>query len=114
MRKINDILLATNQQQALNQLKLKLFDQFAIESIVLYGSVARGEADEESDVDLLIVTARPLTRFVRHKITDIVFDINLCYGTNFSTVVVDRESWETGAFSVLPFREEVLKDSVYL
>jgi len=112
MKNINDILLASNQYQALNELKQKLFAEFAIESLSLYGSVARGEADEESDLDLLIVTMQPLARTARHKITDMVFDINLRYGTNFSTFVVDRESWATGVFSILPFREEVLKESI--
>lgn len=114
MKKINDIHLASNQRQALDELKYKLTHEFDIESLALYGSAARGEASAESDLDLLILTKRPLTRPARHQITDLAFEINLHYGTNLSTVVVDRDSWETGAFSVLPFREEVLKDSVYL
>ena len=114
MRKINNIPLAANQQQALNELKYRLTHEFDIESLALYGSAARGEANEESDLDLLILTKHPLTRVARHKITDLAFEINLQYGTNLSAVVVDRDSWERGAFSVLPFRKEVLKDSVYL
>lgn len=114
MRKINNIHLASNQQQALHELKYKLTHEFDIESLALYGSAARGEASEESDLDLLILTKHPLTRPARHKITDLTFEINLHYDTNFSTVVVDCDAWETGAFSVIPFREEVLRDSVYL
>jgi predicted nucleotidyltransferase len=114
MRKINNISLASNQQRALNELKYKLTHEFDIESLALYGSAARGEAREDSDLDLLILTKHPLTRSARHKITDLAFEINLHYGTNLSTVVVDHESWEKGAFSVSPFREEVLRDGVYL
>jgi hypothetical protein len=55
--------------------------------------MARGEADEESDSDLL-VTLTKLTRFERHEITDSVFEINLKYDTNFSTLVIDNESWK--------------------
>lgn len=112
--KKNKLHLASNQRQALNELKFKLVHEFDIESLALYGSAARGEASEESDLDLLILTKHPLTRLARHKITDLAFEINLHYGTNFSTVVVDRDAWKTGAFSVIPFREEVLRDSVYL
>jgi predicted nucleotidyltransferase len=79
---------------------------------VLFGSLARGQADEESDVDLLVVTARRLTRWERHEITNVVFEVNLRYDTNFSTLVVDAESWETGIVSVLPIRDEIRRDGV--
>jgi len=79
---------------------------------MLYGSTARGQADKESDGDLLIVTSQPLSRFKRHEITNIVFDVNLCYDTNFSTLVVDRESWEIGMFSVLPVHDEIMQDGI--
>ena len=106
--------MTPNQYQALGELRRRLFDECDIESLILYGSVARGEADEESDLDLLIVTAQPFTRTARHEITDLVFEVNLLYGTNFSTLVVDRSSWEAGAFSVLPLREEILNEGIRL
>lgn len=115
MKKIS-LPLASNQQQAWDELKYKLSHEFEIEleALALYGSTARGEASEESDLDLLILTKHPLTRPARHQITDLAFEINLHYGTNLSTVVVDHDLWEKGVFSILPFKEEVLKDSVYL
>jgi predicted nucleotidyltransferase len=106
--------LTPNQYQALVELRRRLFERFNIEALILYGSVARGEADEESDLDLLIVTVLPLRRPARHEITDMVFEVNLLYDTNFSTLVVDRHSWEAGVFSVLPLRDEILKDGVRL
>ncbi|MFQ5813441.1 MAG: nucleotidyltransferase domain-containing protein [Anaerolineae bacterium] len=114
MKRFDNVTLAANQYQALSELRRRLFNEFDIEAVILYGSVARGEADEESDLDLLIVTAQPLMRPARHEITDMAFEVNLLYGTNFSTLVVDRNSWEVGAFSVLPLREEILKDCVKL
>lgn len=114
MKTLDSVVLTPNQHQALNELQHKLSGKFDIESMSLFGSVARGEADEESDLDLLIVTAQPLPRIVRHQITDIVFEVNLYYETNFSTLVIDRSSWDTGFFSVLPLREEILKDGIVL
>jgi predicted nucleotidyltransferase len=114
VKRLDDITLAPNQYQALDELRRRLFDEFDVEAMILYGSVARGEADEESDLDLLIVTAQPLTRLRRHEITDVVFEVNLRYGTNFSTLVVDRNSWEGGAISVLPLRDEILKEGIPL
>ncbi|MCO5297500.1 MAG: nucleotidyltransferase family protein [Fimbriimonadaceae bacterium] len=38
-----------------------LRDRFGVDTIVLFGSVARGEATEDSDVDLMVRFARPPT-----------------------------------------------------
>ena len=114
MKRLDDISLSSNQLQALAEVRRRLFHNFDVEAILLYGSVARGEADEESDLDLLVLTTRPLTRTARHRITDAVFEVNLHHGTNLSTLVVDRSAWEEGPVSVLPIRTEILKDGIPL
>lgn len=112
MKRLDDVSLSPNRLQALAEVRRRLFHDFEVEAILLYGSVARGEADEESDLDLLFLTTEPLTRTARHRITDAVFEVNLHHGTNFSTLVVDRSAWETGPVSVLPIRDEILEDGI--
>src|SRR5712692_7385924 len=41
----------------------ELHQQFGVESLALFGSVARDEATETSDVDLLVAFARPVGLF---------------------------------------------------
>ena len=112
MKTLDQLGLTENQQRALADIRERLSGSFAIVAMTLYGSAARAETDEESDIDLLIVTATMLPRPVRHQITDIVFEINLRFDTNFSTLVVDRDSWESGLFSVLPLRDEIIREGV--
>jgi uncharacterized protein len=100
--------------QAISEIKQKIKVKYSVIDIILFGSAARGESDEESDIDILIITAEPMTRFKRHEITDIVFDINLQYSTNFSTLVVDQKSWETGMVSYMPVHDEITRDGIYL
>jgi uncharacterized protein len=114
VKTLDEIKFTPRQHEALNELRRRLLDSFDIEALHLFGSVARNEADEDSDIDLLVVTEQPLKRPVRHQITEIVFEINLQYDTNFSTLVVDRTAWEEGLFSVLPIHDEIMREGVTL
>lgn len=112
MKKIDDVALEAPQWEAISALQSRLRRVFPIHALALYGSGARGEADAESDLDVLVVTEQRLTRWERHRITDLVFDINLRLGTNLSTLVVDRAAWEEGPLSVLPLRAEILREGI--
>jgi len=105
-------LLSKTETSALSELKRRICKQIDVTDVILYGSTARGNTDDDSDIDLLIITKKPLSRERRHEITDLTFEINLEHGTNFSTLVVDKESWDKGYFSVLPIKEEILKEGV--
>jgi predicted nucleotidyltransferase len=109
---VKGVPLTPEQFEALREIKRILLENFDIRAFVLYGSATRGQADEESDLDLLIVTSQPLTRFERHEITNVVFDVNLRHDTKFSTLVVDLKLWETGVLSVLPLHDEILRDGI--
>jgi len=98
---------------ALQDLKARLLNSFTyIEKMILFGSVARNESDNESDCDLLILTNQPLNRFERHKITNTIFDVNLLHDTNYSSIVIDKNAWESGPVSVLPIKNEVQRDGI--
>lgn len=114
MKQLEHIHLTPGHEQALTEVLHRLYDQFHVVRVILYGSVARGEADEESDIDLLILTAEPLSRPARHDITDLVFEVNLRYGTNFRTLVLDQHTWEVGAVAGLPLKEAILQDGIPL
>ena len=47
----------------LHSLKDELKQQFGIEEIALFGSYARGEAEEESDVDIAIISMKEKNYF---------------------------------------------------
>ncbi len=46
-----------------------LFERFGVSSVALFGSLARGEATEDSDIDLLVEFSKPigLLQFVALK-----------------------------------------------
>ncbi len=114
MKSIDELQLTISERSALSELKKRLMESFDIKSITLFGSVSRSESDNTSDIDLLIITSHPMERLKRHEITDIVFETNLKFNTNFSTLVLDESSWENGPYSVLPIKHEIVRDGVQL
>jgi len=112
MKQLDAPILDQNQLKALRRIKEQVLQHFELENIIIFGSAARGELDDESDIDLLILTKKPVDRMSRYLITDIVFSVNLEYGTNFSTLVTDVGNWQEGMISVLPIKKEIMRDGV--
>ena len=104
--------LAANEKEALKKAKKLLQNKFPVEELMVFGSVARGEATEESDLDLLVLTSQPMSHREKHDMSDIIFEINLSKGTNISILVVDRKTWETGLWSVLPIHQDVTREGI--
>lgn len=94
-----------------------LMDQYEniIEKIMLYGSVARGEAHAESDIDLVIIVSdqQNSSRFWRRKFHRLVAELKARHGVSVSMQVFNRDTWSN--MSDHPFRIEVeSKDGVRL
>lgn len=114
MKALYDLHLTEQLQDALLAARDRIIAEFAVNSIVLFGSVARGTADKESDVDLLVVLNEQPDYKVRNRISHLLFEINLEYDTNLSCLVVDRPSWEHGVFSVLPIHSAIKREGIAL
>jgi len=106
--------LTEAKRLALEEAQSQLHRDKNVEQVILFGSVVRGELDEESDIDLLDIVKNPINRWQRHEITDRVCEINLKYGTNLSTTVVHREAWENGPMRLLPIYEHVRREGIPL
>ena len=114
MRALSDLQLPQQLWSALQETKRRISADFAVDRIVLFGSVVRGEADEESDVDLLIVLREPSNHLVRNQISRLLLDINLKYDTNLSGLVVEQPAWDEGLLTVLPIRTEIQEEGIRL
>ena len=104
--------LLTNQKNALQALKKQLIVKYPVEDFIIFGSVARGEDEEGSDLDVLVLTSEPISHRKKHIIYGIVTDINLVYDTNISILILDKPGWEHGIYSVLSIKDNVKRDGV--
>lgn len=67
-----------------------------LKNIVLYGSWARGDATEESDIDLLIVLeGKVIPGKEIDRMIDIITEINLKYDALIAVYPVSEENYST-------------------
>lgn len=84
----------------------------SLQSIILYGSVARGTHTEESDVDIAVIV-RKYTEEMHDKMVDFTVDLELEYDKILSVLLIDYDSfkeWE----DVLPFYKNVKREGILL
>ncbi|MEW5785234.1 MAG: nucleotidyltransferase domain-containing protein [Bacillota bacterium] len=104
--------LDRNQKKALERFKERVKQLYNINSVTIFGSTSRGEAEEGSDLDVLLVTTEQLSHRERHVVYNIVTEINWEFDTNISVTVVDKYNWEQGIYSIMLIKEEVERDGV--
>lgn len=82
--------------------------------VLLYGSVARGSHDGESDYDILVLTEEALSRARQNEVRGAVFDWELERGVVVSVLFRSREEWDSPLGRASPFRREVERDALAL
>ena len=105
---IEDIQLQPRDRQAIHEAADLLRHRFPVDQIILFGSKARGDDDAESDIDLLVLTSRSLSRPERHAMTDALFPVQLRHDVVLSVLILPTREWSAGVVSVLPIHDEIV------
>jgi len=107
--------LSPNEQRALDAFVAALKRQADRQILLaaLFGSKARGDANEDSDVDILIVAdADP--QQLRQQIDGFISELGLEHNLIFNKFVLNREHWADYARRHAAFWQNVQRDGVLL
>ncbi len=102
MKSLTELNLNENERNALKELKSRLVQKFSEAEIIVFGSKARGDYDEFSDIDLLILLKSQITSKLEEAVTHITFDIELNYDVVFGKIIEDKNFWESPLANAMP------------
>ena len=110
MKSFESVSLMKNESDAIKAAIKMLKSEFSISKIILFGSKARGDHDEHSDIDLLVVASKLLHWKEEKAIVGALFDIGMEYDVIFSPLFTSVDEWENGIFTKFPVYQEISRD----
>ena len=103
-----------NRKEVVGRLKNLIKSVAPNSQTILYGSEARGDNKQNSDIDILILVDKDvLSPTEEDVITAPIYDLEIETGTVISPVVMTSRDWEAAKRKTL-FYYNVMKDGVLL
>jgi predicted nucleotidyltransferase len=106
--------ISETERQVLERCKavVKVIDPGA--ELILYGSRARGDAQSDSDYDLLVVTEKNDTFSYERVIRDALYDIELETGAVLTVFGINKFKLEQPLYKFMPLYQNILREGVVL
>ena len=107
-----------NQKQiekAVQALKQELVHRFGTDvELRIFGSVARGDYHEYSDIDILVVLPVKVDNAIEEQVFDMAYDIELEYGLVIVTIVYSRDFWYSDRAAVMPLYKNIQREGLFV
>jgi predicted nucleotidyltransferase len=101
-----------NEQKALEGILQKIPSNYPIiNRIILYGSKARGDFIEESDMDILFITDYPITRAMKFELYDMIYELQIKYDVVISAIFSASLDFQAAA---KPFLRQIHMEGITL
>jgi hypothetical protein len=96
----------------LERLKLRLSQRLSLHRVILFGSRARGDADAESDMDVLVVLNNSVNPWEEEYVRECAWEAGVEQGIVLVPLTVARSEWEEGPLSSSLLAIGVAQDGV--
>lgn len=111
-RRRGDSMLTNTMKEDLTQGVVDLFSD-SILAIILYGSVARNDNTDESDIDIVIIIKNEMDDATKERFIHWSAELDLRYDRVFSIIDIQEENMEKWG-NVLPFYQNIQKEGIIL
>ena len=101
-----------NRDELLKQIRQTVLEEEPNAEIILYGSRSRGDAVWESDWDLLILVDGHLSDERIDRIRHRLYEIEWESGEVISSIVRNREEWNSDLYQAMPFYQRVEQEGI--
>jgi len=102
----------TADRQLLADCKAAIREVAPEADLILYGSRARGDAQEDSDYDLLVLVDRVVDMDLERAMVDRLVPLEVRTGTALTVLVYSRSQWDSAQYRAMPFHQNVTREGV--
>jgi predicted nucleotidyltransferase len=98
MKDFKNIKLSKDELRSIEAAATMLKTRFSAKKVILFGSQARGDSDQHSDIDLLLISPNPLHWKEEKAVVEALFDTGIENDVIFSPLFTSSNEWEEGMF----------------
>jgi predicted nucleotidyltransferase len=115
MRRLEDIAaIPTRDKEVLREVRQIIHRLAPGATVYLYGSGARGSREQDSDLDILVLTENQLSRSEEAAVAEAVYELELARGVVISILHYREAEWDTPLIRATPFRTRVEAEAVLI
>jgi predicted nucleotidyltransferase len=82
--------------------------------VILYGSRARGDAQTDSDYDLLVLVEEEVDWLLEDQLRQHLYPLELATGAVLTVHAYSRRTWDSPLYRAMPFVQHVERDGIIL
>jgi predicted nucleotidyltransferase len=78
----------------------------------VFGSVARNDYQEDSDIDILVVLPFQVNNAIEEQVFDLAYDVELEHGLIIGTIVYSKEFWNSVQAASMPLYKNIQREGL--